>query len=42
VPRANTRPTTGPGFPLGAGDKVKFDAEQIGGAYTVTRIEAVK
>lgn len=25
-----------------AGDKVKFTAERIGGAFTVTRIEAVK
>ena len=24
------------------GDKVKFSAEKLGGAYTVTRIEAVK
>lgn len=25
-----------------AGDKVKFDAEKLGGAYTLTKIEAVK
>ncbi len=25
-----------------SGDKVKFSAEKLGGAYTVTRIEAVK
>ena len=25
-----------------AGDKVKFQAESLGGAYTVTRIEAAK
>jgi Cu/Ag efflux protein CusF len=25
-----------------AGDKVKFAAEKLGGAYTVTKIEAVK
>ncbi|MGE0874849.1 MAG: copper-binding protein [Burkholderiales bacterium] len=25
-----------------AGDKVKFDAEKLGGAYTVTKIEAAK
>jgi len=27
---------------LKAGDKVKFQAEKIGGAYTVTRVEAAK
>jgi len=27
---------------LRAGDKVKFQAEKIGGAYTVTRVEAAK
>lgn len=27
---------------LKAGDKVKFQAEKIGGAYTVTKIEAAK
>jgi Cu/Ag efflux protein CusF len=25
-----------------AGDKVKFEAQKLGGAYTVTRIEAAK
>jgi Cu(I)/Ag(I) efflux system periplasmic protein CusF len=25
-----------------AGDKVRFDAEKIGGAFTITKIEAVK
>jgi Cu/Ag efflux protein CusF len=25
-----------------AGDKVKFSAEKVGGAYTVTRIEPAK
>ena len=25
-----------------AGDKVKFDAEKVGGAFTVTRIEAAR
>jgi len=25
-----------------AGDKVKFDAEKLGGAYTLTKIEAAK
>jgi len=25
-----------------AGDKIKFNAEKLGGAYTVTKIEAVK